>query len=185
MKKIDDDILADYIFNLLDKKEAKWVEKEISQSIELQTRLGKLTAHFKQLNLIEEKKSPRSIIYFVSSIAALLLISLFVKNSLKTNPMIHTASMKMETKELGNGIFEVMKLESYSRELDHSSLMNIPEAPIAEKKTFTLREACLEIALKEENRNDLNSYLTSILSNQESTPVNQSLEYYCTLKLTN
>ena len=187
MTPLNEEILTDYIFELLDEQTAKSVENTLTQCPESRRKLQILKNRFNQLELADQKKPQvRGFLKSLTLAAAAIITFSFLmglpaplftdSQSSVPNP----APQKKVEQRISSSFF---KLEVYSELIEGYSLMAKLEAPL--KNSLDLEVPEVKIHYDEDNYEivDLNRYISLTLPSGFSDP--ESSEIYTNLNLTN
>jgi len=168
LKTVSDETLTDYIFDLLEPSDKKFVEKAIQSDSNVSERHNSLRGKFSQLNLIEDEVATQSnkTIRFslIYSLAAVLLLSFFIPNFYKESPnaSIDTASANLEV-NMKTNLLDETELVS-----DRSLLLSSSETPILDSFKFEVPEITIQYENEDYEIVDLQEYGTLQLPTEPS-----------------
>ena len=177
--KLNDEILIDYIFNLLEEKELRKVKKDLSECSKSRERLHQLCNKFKQLDLLEDSNtSKKKPVLFCLAAAAAVIFSIFITSDTEviSDAVYETAGDTAEE------YFEISNIDHFSTLPESYSLMSELSSPLLPEQEFKIPEARISPVYEEPLEKPL---LITALNREKEKADSRPLEYYCTLKLTN
>ena len=174
MKKVSEEMLTDYIFDLLETSEKRIVEKAIKNDQVLAQRYKILRTKFSQLNIIDEKdlapQSRFSKTTLTLSVAATLLFAFIFFNKPETQSQTAKAiSQKPETtnKIIENESIRSFSLTNFSLPEGETLISDVDNSALS-FLVFEIPEVHIQYDNEDYELVDLNNYSTLQLPEQSS-----------------
>lgn len=130
MKPLNDDLLTDYLFELLDRKDKTKVEAQLKICPESRERLKALQRKFRQLELIPNEKTTSGLKVLFAAAAAIIAFSFFISRPLgsdRPNQSFASLNHSLETNAIES--HRALQLQLYAELEAKFSLLSSMDAP--------------------------------------------------------
>lgn len=172
MEPLNDDLLSDYLFELLDLEETAKVEKHLKICPVSRERLEILKRKFRQLELLPEENTSSGVKVFLSAAAAIIIFSYLISSPFLKNPSISTfdsVAQSVEKKSTDN--HRALQLQLYAEMEEKFSLLtsmdappeveldlNLPEIKISYEEDYEIVDLKQFVSLKFPDKPDTSPY---------------------------